>query len=120
MVVRDLDLKSVVPAPSETNSVLSVDAYAVLTLPAAVQLLQSVPGRDRQVLQRRGAIEHGQFPSRHAGWRRTPGLTRSPDFRRFFVGESLDHSVNITQRVNNVNRYAPIPVEQSFAVLYSY
>lgn len=104
MVVRDFYFVSVRGAPFEANSVLIVDSYAVLTLAIAAQLRQPVPGWDPQIVQRQSAIEHGQLASRRTGWRRTPSLAGSPDFRRLFVGESPDHKTIITMYINNVNR----------------
>jgi hypothetical protein len=45
MVIRDLHIIGIGSAPFEANSVLIVDTDAVLALPIAVKLLQSVSGR---------------------------------------------------------------------------
>ena len=104
MVIRDFNCASVGTAPFEAYSVLIVDSNAVLSLPVTVQFLQPVSRRDLQVVQRQGTVEHGQLSFRHAGRRRAPCLARSPDLRRFLVGESLDHRAIITTNVNNVKR----------------
>jgi hypothetical protein len=46
MVVGYFYIVSIGSTPFETNSVLIVDSYAVLTLPIAMQFLQPVSGRD--------------------------------------------------------------------------
>src|SRR5208282_5364908 len=102
MVICDLHFVSFGFAPYEANSVLIVDSNAVLTLTIAAQFLQPVSGRNLQVVQSYGAIEHGKLSFRNTGWRCTARLAASPDFRRFLVGESLDHSAIVTLNVNNV------------------
>src|SRR2546423_10337823 len=91
MVIRDLHFIGIMALPNEANLVLVIDPNAVLPAPVTMQFLQPVSGRNPQVVQRRGPVEHAQFSSGHAGWRCSPGLARSPDFRRLLVGESLDH-----------------------------
>jgi hypothetical protein len=105
VIVGDLDLECIVPMPYEADSILVIDANAVLPPPTADQFLESVPGRRLQIFQRRSAVKHGQFPLGYAGRGRSAGSARPPDFRRVFVGESPDHLVILTCNVNNVNRY---------------
>jgi hypothetical protein len=105
MIVRDLHVVGVVPAPHEADPVLVVDPDAMLPLSVAAQFLQAIAGRNPQILELKRTFEHGQLASGHASGRLAPGLARSPDFRRLPVGESLDHPAIITSFVNNVNRY---------------
>lgn len=56
-----------------------------------------------------GAINHQQFAFRYGGRWGTAGSSSAPDFRRFLVGESLNHFTIITELVNNVNRYYNSP-----------
>jgi hypothetical protein len=90
--------------PFETDAVLIIDTDAVLSSPVTMEFFQSVAGWDLEVIQRSCTIQHGKLAPCHAGGWCTPSLARSPDFRRFFVGESLDHKTTITGIVNNVNR----------------
>ena len=91
MIVRDLDLEGIVTAPHKADSILVIDANAVLSLPVAAKLFQPVSGRAFQVVKGCRIVEHREFPFRDARGRRTPRFASSPDFRRQFVGESPDH-----------------------------
>jgi len=64
MVVRDLDLVGVSFPPLETNAVLVIHANAVLAFPIAPQPLQPVAGRQSQVAERAGSVQHLQFLER--------------------------------------------------------
>jgi hypothetical protein len=104
MVVRYLYGIGIVSPPVKTNSKLIVDPDTVLSLPVAMHLLQPVSGRDSEILKRLGAIEHRQLSLRNACGRCPASFSGSPDFRRLFVGETLDHRPIITLFVINVNR----------------
>lgn len=105
VIIRDFNRVSVMPSPLETDPKLIVDSNAVLSLPAAVELLQAVSGWDLEIIEYMRAVEQRQFPLGHVGGWRAPRFAGAPDFRRPLVGESLDHGTSITLSVNNVNRY---------------
>src|SRR5437763_3241264 len=65
VVVGDLDIEGVGIAPSEADSPFVVDSDAVLSLPIALQLLQSIPRRRSYVLKRHRAMQQQHFPPRH-------------------------------------------------------
>jgi len=104
MVVRDFYFPSIVPAPDEANSALIVDANAVLPLAIASQFFQPIARGSLQIVEVECSVEHGQLALGNAGWRPSSSRAGSPDFRRFFVGESLDHFLIITVYINNVKR----------------
>ena len=58
MVIRDLNIERVTVAPFETNSPLFINSDAVLPYTVAAQLLKSVCGRDSQVIEVDGIVEH--------------------------------------------------------------
>ena len=105
VIIDDFNLVSVMPAPDKTDSILIVDANAVLPQPIAFQFLEAITGRCSQVSKLGGSVEQGQLAPGHRGRRRTSCFSARPDYRRDFVGEGLDHSQMITDIVNNVNRY---------------
>ncbi len=105
MIVNDFYVINVVPMPHKADSILVVDANAVLTLPTAFEFLQAITRRRFQVLEVDCGIEQGKFALGHARRWRTSGFTGGPDLRRGLVGERLDHWSMITNIVNNVNRY---------------
>jgi hypothetical protein len=105
VIVGDLDLERIVATPYEANSVLIVDPDTALSLTIAAKFLQAIAGRALQIVERRGTVQHREFPFRGARWRSPARPAGSPDFRRPLVGESLDHWAIVTHPVNNVKRY---------------
>jgi hypothetical protein len=60
VIVNDLDLMGVALLPSEADAPLVVHAGPVLPGTVAPELLQSLPRRDPEILQRLGGIDgHG-------------------------------------------------------------
>jgi hypothetical protein len=110
-------------APCKTDSILVIDADAVLSMPASLEFLQSIAGRNSQIVRISGSIQQRKLSFRYAGWRRSASLSRSPDFRRLERGENLYHASMITASVNNVNRYDSLPgavQTGGSAMLYSF
>jgi len=58
VIVRDLHPASASLTPLETDSVLLVDANAMLAFPISFEPLQPVAGRQSQVAQRSGRIQY--------------------------------------------------------------
>jgi hypothetical protein len=64
VVVDDLDVVRVGSDPSEADAPLIVDTDAVLTSPVSCEFLEVVRGRDAEVYEAGGGIEHEQFSKR--------------------------------------------------------
>ena len=65
MVINDLHILSVMAGPSEADSPLIIDPDAVLPLPVAPQSLQSIAGRNAQVIEAGGDFELTQLATSH-------------------------------------------------------
>jgi hypothetical protein len=117
VIVRDLNVVSIVITPNEADPILVVDADAVFPLPFPLKLFQAIPRGKLHISQVPCCIQHRKFSLRNPSGRRPSSLARSPDFRRLLVGETLDHPSIITNIVNNVNRYYS---EIRGAMLYSF
>src|SRR5579863_5548819 len=61
VVIGDLYLVGVAFPPDEAHPELIVDPNAVLTFPVTMQRLQFVAGRNSQILQFLGRVNHGQL-----------------------------------------------------------
>jgi hypothetical protein len=61
VVVDDLDVLRPSLGPPETNTPLLVDADAVGTSPVSLELLEPVPRRHPQIIERLGGIENEQL-----------------------------------------------------------
>ena len=74
VVVDDLYVLGTSRRPDEADSPLLVDPDAVLTRSLTPQALESVTGRDPEVLQGLGGIEHDQLAERRAfdAWVESP------------------------------------------------
>ncbi len=111
MVIDDLDLIGVVITPFEANSPLVVHPDAVLTCPAADQLLKAVARWNLKILKRFCRVQHDQFSKRRLLSR--PGETSRglplKDLPGLRIAEAPDHIRSITRDVINVKRYSGIP-----------
>jgi hypothetical protein len=109
VVVDDLDVVSGAITPHETDPVLLVDPDAVLTVAISLQPFQAVSGRDSEIGERFGGIQHEQLSerdSRKAG-RNDPGSLAVEELLGLLIPEAPDHFRTITFLVINVKRYAP-------------
>lgn len=61
VISDDFNLVSVMPAPDKTDSILIIDANAVLPQPIAFQFLEAITGRCSQVSKLGGSVEQGQL-----------------------------------------------------------
>ena len=61
VTVNDLDLPGIAITPGEANAPLRVGANAVLPKPAPAKNFQPVAGRDPQVIEATGRIDHDQL-----------------------------------------------------------
>jgi len=107
MIIHDLHVVSVAIFEGETNTVLVVDSYTVLTSPVLLQLFEPISGRHPQIIQTRCRIEQRQLTFRYLPQiRRRHSLTlpRIPELLRALVREGLNHMKSVTDIVNNVKR----------------
>jgi hypothetical protein len=72
---------------------LVVDPDAVLALPVTAQSLQSVSGRDPQVVEALRSIQHPELPQRHPLQLNSEASGRVPREQPlgFPIAEALDH-----------------------------
>jgi hypothetical protein len=61
MVINYLDIVSVAPVPTETESPLIIDPNAVLALARAAQFFEPIARRNPQVLDRSGIVQHDEL-----------------------------------------------------------
>jgi hypothetical protein len=97
MVIDDLHILGTLRAPSEADSVLVVDSYAMLPFAIVLKRLEPVARRTSQVLERISLVELVEFPARHSPDRLRTGL-RGPlrgrgveDVTSPLVSKRLDH-----------------------------
>jgi hypothetical protein len=93
VVIHDLYIMGVAAPPSETDPPLVVDPDAVLPLPISPQPLESVPGRDPQVVQPLGGIKHPELPQGHPLHIRSkpPDGVPREQLLGIPISEALDH-----------------------------
>jgi hypothetical protein len=63
VIVNNFHTKNLATLPAKTDPPLIIDADAVLTLPLALQRLQSIPGRDTKITETHGSMQIQEFPS---------------------------------------------------------
>ncbi len=95
VIVRDLNLVSIPLAPNEAKTPRVVNSNAILPPSVAVQYLQAISGRRRQIAHFRGAVQLPEFAPRNAldslkAAARLPAV-KSPSLR---AAERLDHGLN--------------------------
>jgi len=62
VVIDDLNVVGISPAPAETDPPLLVDSDTVLPISVTPELLNSVARRDPKIVEDRGCIEHPEYP----------------------------------------------------------
>ena len=93
MIINDLDVGSVTILPGETDPPLVIDTDAVLTAPAALELLQPVTGWDTQVFERFCRVQGDQLSQhdvKQVGWKPPHWLTVKQTLS-VTIAEVLDH-----------------------------
>jgi hypothetical protein len=95
VIVGDLNVAGVIVAPNEADAILVVDANAVLAFTISAERLKPIPGRDLQVSDSRGSIEHLEFLQRRfpETSRDAPGAFLVPQPLGVSIAETLDHAV---------------------------
>jgi hypothetical protein len=104
MVINNLDISGLAADPFETDTPLVIDADAILACSISPELLESVAGNGRQVLQIFCAIEVKQFAASSALDIRRQISRNLPveNLFGFFRRKSLDHALMISLRDNIV------------------
>jgi hypothetical protein len=110
VVVGDLDVCRACGGPGEADAPLVVDADAVLSSAATVQLLETVARWDSQIVDVLSGVEDQEFAisnSLKVGAKFTD-VFAIPDELGFFIRERLDHLPSITRCVITVDKVAKV------------
>ena len=93
MIIDDLNIAEVVAVHSETYAVLVIDPNAVLSRPVTGKPLQTIPGRNAQILQTSCIVDHDQLAKRRSlhGLRELGGKDLMVDLFRLPVRKALYH-----------------------------
>jgi hypothetical protein len=106
VIIDDLNFKSVRFNPHEAQSILTVDANAVLPLAVSLQWLQAVSRRFKEVRQGLCGVQYSNLP--HCSLANVRGdaaaLAGKPQRLRVGVREAPDHFPMITLLVKNGKR----------------
>lgn len=95
MIVNDLDVVGVCAFPPKTHAPLVVDSNAVLPLAIAAELLQAIPGRHPEILERFRRVDSNELPEHDAPkvcWEPPDGLESEQAFG-IAIAEGLDHQL---------------------------
>jgi len=93
VVIDNFDLVGIAIAPSKTDSVLIVDPQAPLARPVAPELLQHIPGRLVELLNRRDRVNLSQLPKSYPlKCRKSPAVPVVKNLLGFFVDKRTDHA----------------------------
>jgi len=65
MIIRDLNVEGVTTFPFKTNSPWIVDPNAELSFTIPALFFKTIRGRNTQILNVDGIVDHVQFPQRH-------------------------------------------------------
>ena len=91
MIVDDLDVRRAGGGPTKADTVLIVDADAVLTGAIPPQGLEAIPRRHAQVIESPGDLQLAQLAPRHGGdVREAPGPAAAGERLRVGVAERDD------------------------------
>jgi len=107
MVVRNLDVVGIPVDEPETDAPLVVDGDGMLSLPVSLKFVESVAGRDLQVLEARSQVHVLQLPRCPLGnllWKPFR-LARRVQLLRVPVRERLDQRSNVICHVTRVNQW---------------
>ena len=94
VIIHDLDVKGVPIPPSKADAPLVVDADTVLTSAIGRQFLETIAGRDPEILERGRRIELDQFAERHAqqAWRQPAHRLPPEQALSVLAREAPDHA----------------------------
>ena len=94
MVIDDLNIGEVIAVGREANAVLIVDPNAVLPLTVALELFQTIPRRNSQILHTSCIVNQDQLSQRDSlnGLRQLPGKGLMVNLLRFCVSKALYHA----------------------------
>jgi hypothetical protein len=98
MIIGDFNLQGAVFVPLETDTPLIVDANAVLPLPVTAQRFKPVCGRDAEIINRGGMVQHDKFSFRNPLdiLRQFFRKTAMKDFFRLLALKRFDHNMTVT------------------------
>jgi hypothetical protein len=98
VIIDDFDFMDMVILPSEADSILIVDAYAVLADTVALQSLQPVSRWIQQIVQARGPMVRSQFALNDVLQLRIFSTTRAIEYLLCFtICEAHNHSASISR-----------------------
>lgn len=94
------------PIPDETDTILRIDAYAMLPFPITFKCFEMIPGRHAEIFEPVRRLDHHQFSERDAlnGLRQFLGKLLMIDPVRFLVRKTLDHDFIIHERQVYINQ----------------
>lgn len=76
MIVNNLDFVGVAAFPPKANTPLCIDSDTVLVLSVAVESLETITGRDSQVIERLRSVKKEEFSQPNASHRKREPLNR--------------------------------------------
>jgi hypothetical protein len=98
VVVNNFDVEGVSFLPEKAETIPIVNANAVLTFTVSTQFFQMIAGRNAQIIQGHGSVEHEQFPQGNSlEFSRQAGVT--PSLKKMFgfaITEGLDHALSLS------------------------
>jgi hypothetical protein len=108
MVIGNPDLIGVWLFPSKAEMPLVIDADTVLPGPIALQGLEPIAGRRKQIRQSVSLIQVDQLTPRCSlyVWRKSPRKLAAVNLLGLFVGEAADHDEIVSFGDSIVKRYA--------------
>lgn len=93
MIIRDLDIMSIVVEPLKANAPLVIDANTVLTGSVSRQFLPTIRRRNAQVIERSGVVQHAELSQSDLlnTARQLTRMLAGEDLLSLFVFEALYH-----------------------------
>jgi hypothetical protein len=79
VIIRNLNIISIMVSPNKTDAILIIDAYAVLPMPVSMQLLWSIARRQSEIAQIPRRLDHRQLSLGNVGGRRSFCFSGSPN-----------------------------------------
>ncbi len=106
VIVDDFYIVGILVTPNEADTVLIVDADAVLAPAITLERFKSIARRNSKVVKLERCVENGELlPCRDANvGRNAAGFARFPEQARVRITDAYDHYLLITQRDSIVKR----------------
>ena len=61
MIVHNFNILCIMPIPDETDTILRIDAYAMLSFPITFKCFEMIPGRHAEIFEPVRRLDHHQF-----------------------------------------------------------